>query len=159
MADRKKMRFNVIDVIIVILIIGAITGIILRYNIVGKLVSSSSRDKVSITVLVTGVKPALAESIKDGEDFYIESKKFGTLASHNAENSVVYKTDEEGNIIRSSDPSLNDVTTVFTAEGVIDPDGSFKLAGSRFLAAGKTVTLQSMHVQLEGVILSIEQIK
>ena len=158
MADKKKTRFNIIDVIIVILIIGAITGIILRYNIVGRLVSDSNRDKVKITVLVNGVNPALAESIKDGEDFYIENNKFGKLTEHKADNSAVYKPDDDGKITRSSDPSLNDVTAVFTAEGIIDPDGSFKLAGSRFLAAGKTVVLQSMHVQLEGVILFIEEI-
>ncbi|MBQ7500777.1 MAG: DUF4330 family protein [Clostridia bacterium] len=158
MAGNKKTRFNIIDVLIIILILGAIVGILRRYNIVERLVRDSNRDEVRITVLITQVNPTLAESIKNGEDFYIDGdRSFGRLTEHEANNSSVVKPGEDGKLEESEDPSVKDVTAVFTAKGVIDKDGSFKLAGSRFLAAGKTVTVQSMHVQLEGIILSIEQ--
>ena len=158
MAGRKKARFNIIDVLIIVLIIGAIVGIVLRYNIVERLVRDSSRDEVRITVLISQVNPTLAESIRDGEDFYIDGdRSFGKLTKHETKNSTVVNPDENGKLVESEDLSVKDVTAVFTAKGIIDKDGSFMLAGSRFLSAGKTVTVQSMHVQLEGIILSIER--
>ena len=48
---KNKIRFNIIDFVIIIALIGCIVGVALRYNVVDKIGLSSHSDNVEIETL------------------------------------------------------------------------------------------------------------
>ena len=154
--DEGKVRFNIIDFIIIVVVIGCIAGVVIRFNVVDKLVLDTKRDEVKISFAVAGISPQIANSINDGDEFYVVGSEelLGTLLSHSLSNAHTVVSNENGYPVESYDETLRDVRGVFAAAGVSGEDG-FLLGGTLFLAPGKTLSVESRNVRISLIIREI----
>ncbi|MBQ4054440.1 MAG: DUF4330 family protein [Clostridia bacterium] len=157
-SDGGKVRFNIIDFLIIVIVIGCIAGVIMRYDIVDKIVVDRDRDEVSVSFMITGISPQIADQIKDGDEFYVvgASDRLGVLADHTVTNAEKVEANENGFPVRSYDDTSRDVRGTFTSYGVNDDNGFF-LGGTLFIAPGKTLTIESRNVRISVIITEISQ--
>lgn len=156
--EKSKIRFNIIDIIIVIIVIGSIVGVIFRYDIVDRLVLDSKRDEVNVSFMITGISPQISEQITDGDEFYVvgSSDSMGVLVEHTTGNFVTVEANEKGEPVQSFDDTLRDVRGTFSSLGVLNDEGFF-LGGTLFIAPGKTLTIESRNVRVSVIITEISQ--
>lgn len=156
--ENSKLRFNIIDLLIVIIVIGCIAGVIMRYDIVDKLVVNSKRDEVKVSFMITGISPQISEQIKDGDEFYVvgSSNSVGILQEHTLGNAEKVEANENGEPVRSYDDTLRDVRGSFVSLGVLNEKGFF-LGGTLFIAPGKTLTIESRNVRISVIITEISR--
>ena len=157
-SDSGKVRFNIIDFLIIVIAIGCIAGVIMRYDIIDKIVVDRERDEVSVSFMITGISPQISDQIKDGDEFYVvgASTRLGVLADHTVGNAEKVEANENGFPVRSYDDTSRDVRGTFTSYGVKNEDGFF-LGGTLFIAPGKTLTIESRNVRVSVIITEISQ--
>ena len=156
--ENGKLRFNIIDILIIIIVIGSIVGVVFRYDIVDRLVLDSKRDEVRVSFMITGLSPQISEQITDGDEFYVvgSSDSIGTLVEHRTSNYLTVEANEKGEPVQSFDNTLRDVRGTFQSYGVLNEDGFF-LEGTLFIAPGKTLTIESRNVRVSVIITEITQ--
>ncbi len=156
--ETGKIRFNIIDFLIIVIVIGCIVGVIMRYDIIDKLVLDSKRDEVKVSFMITGISPQIADQIKDGDEFYVvgASTSLGVLMDHTVSNAEKVEANENGFPVRSYDDTLRDVRGTFDSFGVQNENGFF-LGGTLFIAPGKTLTIESRNVRISVIITEISQ--
>ena len=78
---KKRIRFNIIDLVIVIAVIGCFCGIAMRYNVMDKIGLNNARDKVEIEFRIIGIRPTSFDAMVKGDTFYWQQNnmKIGTL--------------------------------------------------------------------------------
>ena len=152
-----KVRFNIIDFLIILIVLGSIAGVIIRYNIIDRLVLDTDRDSVRISYMVTGVSPQIANSITDGDVYYIvgADNTFGTMEEHSISNALKVEANENGLPVESFDDTMRDVRGTFMSHGVLGDNGFF-LDGTVFLAPGKTMVIESKNVRISVIITEIK---
>ena len=69
--EEGKVRFNIIDFDIIVIVIGCVVGVVIRFNVIDKLVLDTVRDDVRISFAVSGISPQIANSIVDGDEFFV----------------------------------------------------------------------------------------
>ena len=155
-ANSGKLRFNIIDLLIVVIVLGCIAGVVVRYNIIDRIVLDTKRDEVKISFMVSGVTPQIAGAIVDGEEFYVVGSSYtiGVLNEHSITNALIVEANDNGLPVESFDDTLRDIRGSFTSHGVLREDGFF-LGGTMFLAPGKTLVAESKSARFSLIITEI----
>lgn len=157
---RNRKRFNVIDLLIVLLVLGAIAALIIRSNIYESLVFDNQRDKVEISFVASGISPEIANAVSDGEEYYIDKTdlSIGRLKSHQISDAKIIYSNDLGNPVVGSDKTKRDIYGVLDAGGVMSDEG-FMLDGLNFICAGKSLTISSLNGQFSVVITEIRPLE
>ena len=161
--ENKKFSFNVIDVIIILIILCAIGGVMLRAGIEDKISIASKSEPAEIRFLITALEHSAGDSFAEGNDVFFTSndKKIGTLTS---EKTIVpaemFITLSDGTIIKSESPdgSKIDVRGGIEVSGVFGEDGSFMLNGNTRLAPGSTLDFHTDTITVSALITEIKQL-
>lgn len=160
MKNDKKIRFNIVDLIIVLAVVGCIVGVAVRYDFAGKLGIDSTTDEVEISFLVMNIRNSSYEAFNVGDAFYWKqnSMKIGELVSldepYPAETYILNDSNEYK--MDFSDTRC-DVRGKILASGKVTSDG-FMLAGTQFLAPGKTLLVESKYVSVTLTITDISSV-
>ena len=157
----KKFKPNIIDFLIVIIIIGAIVGIVFRNNAIGQIAPQSELEQVRISFRVADISEAAGECFNVGDTFYSDSFGcvFGTLESAWTNPAEMYVVDQSGTVHKKE--AINDrvdLRGTFTGEGIFTQDGFFLLGGLHYISANSEVTVESPSVSSRIVITDVERI-
>ena len=159
-ADKTKRKFNLVDFIIVIAVIGCIAGVAVRYDFASKLGMNSSNDEVEISFLVMGIRNSSYEAFHVGDEFYWKqnSMRVGELVElGDLQQAESYILDENNQYKISYNEQRCDVRGKILAKGKMTSDG-FMLAGTQFLAPGKSMLVESQYVSVTLTITDIVKI-
>ncbi len=159
----KKLRFNVIDIILVLVIILAVGGIFIRSGIGEKISVSSQSEEVEIRFLALNVDHAAGDFFIEGDTAYLNStgKEIGNISSEKtivpAEKLI---TLADGTIIKteSHDARKIDVRGGILASGVFTEDGSFMLDGNTCLVPGMTLSFHTDNLIVSTIITEIKHL-
>jgi len=156
---KTKGKFNVIDFLIIIAVIGCIMGVVLRYDLANTSVLNSNRDEVEISFFINGVRIGSTEAMVEGDTFYWKANgmEIGKLLSKEVSNREVPMLDANYNYVIDYNALQYDVRGVILSKGILDDDG-FKLKGTQFLAPGKTFEIQSKNITVYITITDIKKI-
>lgn len=165
-----KLRPNVIDFLIVIVIIGAVCGIALRGGVVEKIATNTSSEQARIHFLVEDISGTSYDAFVPGDDFY--SKNHGCYLGK-LENPSQMPAEKliptlEGGMSASVSPAIDvndpnsdsyrvDVRGELVGSGVFSEEG-FLVNGSTYIAPGSEFTMESKNVSVTAVIVKIEKI-
>ena len=161
--SRKKFRFNVIDIILVLVILLAAGGIIVRAGIGEKISVSSKSEEVEIRFLALELDHAAGDFFIEGDTAYNNStgKKIGNISSEKtivpAEKLI---TLADGTIIKteSLDARKIDVRGGIITTGVFTEDGSFMLDGNTCLVPGMTLSFHTDNIIVTTVVTEIKHL-
>lgn len=169
-----KMRFNILDAVILLLIVLCIVGFCFRYTITDSLGLGEELQDYRVRFEVTDERFILPDLLFKGETlYYADGTVAGTLmgvSEYSNVNSLVAGNDtllvtpattyvnDGGNIIRAEYPdgSMINAEGAFKCQGGYGDKGYFLLGGEKYIAVGQTLTLYTDTVKLTVTVTQIE---
>ena len=154
----RKLRFSVIDLVIVLITVVLIVGVCARYDIVTRLFSKTSLTEAKVTFIAEAITEDEAEVFDEQTKFYLEGSVFGTLSTvSNPSNALIYVENENGELIAVEDNSLFDLEGTFICKVLRGEDNSFLLDGNRYIAAGSVFTVRANGVAVKITITGVQE--
>ena len=165
---KKRLGFNAIDALIIVLILAAIAGLVLRYTVLNDVEDASSYDTYYITFKSGEIPQSACDAIDqtakdaDGENWvYLQNgtTRVGELTA----GSVTYlpsetlAEDKDGNKVVVHYPDLFDATGMIKCAGFVSSEtGAFRLNGKLDLAVGSELKVQTKYGDFVIEITAIE---
>ena len=156
--DAKKFKFNIIDVIIILFIILAAAGIIIRYDLAEDINFGATGEEFDIEFMVLDIQRGTEDYIQAGEKFYItiESIFIGEVIDIiDVRDAVDYVQTVDGDLVISSLPERVDVTGVMRSRGRTTKDGVM-LNGNIFVTAN---TMHFIHTGKREVWITVTNVQ
>ncbi len=153
MDNAKKVRFNVIDLLIILAFIAIAAGILLRYNVADRLGVRADSVEVEMTFRVSDMRATSADFFKVGDTFVWDSLDvtLGELTEieFKPAESIVEKLD--GTAAISYSETRIDGFGTLRAKGTMTDEG-FMLEGTQFISPGKDVPMKNGRIYVVAVI-------
>lgn len=152
-----RKRFNIIDFAVIIIILGCIAGLIVRYNLIERVVNAVDNDPVSVNFIAKELSPEIAEAVENGQEYYLVDSdiylgKINNIKVSDAER--VY-ADENGQAAVGIDSTARELIGNFTLKGAKTEKG-FLLDGVEYLAPGKELVIRCDDLILSVIITEIK---
>lgn len=156
---KKKSRFNIIDLLIIIVIIAAVATVAVRLDLADKIVQATAEDSARVTITVFSIDQAAVGAVSEGDElvWVQENCDFGSIVHKEVANAVKYNTVEDGSYVKTTDPERYDLTLTVDTKGTFTKEG-YMLGGKSYLAAGKTVTFHNGKTALTSLVISVNEI-
>lgn len=154
--EKKRIRFNVIDVLILLIAAGLIISTVMRYQSRTDLPKAEAQTAVEVKFLIENMSETLVSGVVFGESVYLvdSGRLFGTLKSADFQKAQIRCTKDDGTpVIIESDRSY-DVRGVLTAEGIFSERGFF-LGGEQYLAPGLSLSIRTPSMTADILITDI----
>ena len=167
-ADKKKKGLGALDVMVLILAAAIIGSVVMRYlsNKGSDVAEGVQLDPYVITFSIQNIRDSSAENyLEKGTVFYLEDtdQVFGTLREGTSTNDAekFYELDS-GEIVRvkteaNGDLYRVDVEASVTAEGNVDDQGRFLLAGSKYVGLNREFAIYSKYVSFNIAVTGIDK--
>ncbi len=175
---KNKVRFNILDAIIILMAVLCVVGVAFRYSIMQKLGFSKELSDFRIMFKLSAVSYTIPGFLHDGDKLYYSDgaeagellgvTEYSSYTELTAENETLilmpatkYVNDRDGNPVLAAYPEFTyiDVTGAFLCQGAYTSDGYFGLGGDKYLAVGQKLTLYTDMVTLNLTITSIEKLQ
>lgn len=182
-AEKKKIRFNVVDIIIIVAVLACIGGVVLRIALANSFKDSNMKEYI-VTFKAEGlsysqhlgIEQALDEAEKGGNfvSFADKNEKIGKLygitesellyiKSHNGENVYFEVGENEVNTADGDDSWKEDsvwyIKGTIICSGENSDENGFLLNGDTFLAANQDIEVTTKYAQFKLKITGIELYK
>lgn len=154
----RKIRFNILDVAVAVLLLGAIAGIMIRYSVVDRIGATSQKEEARITFVAAELRDSTTEAFVKGDVFYWKQNgmRVGTLESKDRNYSEVMIRNSDFEMVKAVNDSRYDVTGVIRASGIFTDDG-FMLDGTQYIGPGKEMILQSKNITVTVTITEVSK--
>lgn len=164
MNENRKIRFNIVDVIIILLIIACVVGVVLRGTIKEKISQTISTEVAYVTLVAENVPEEFLELFEDADKVYSNSEELGLMISnaYKEQTEIVldlnekyeYKEIDDGNgnyikivektvspeFEKATNPNTYTVTCQIQVNGQDKNDG-FYLRGVDYIGVGKMLNI------------------
>ncbi len=168
MAEKKSLhlRFNALDVVLILLAILCIVGVFQRHNIQNLFTAGDKTESYTVTFEISKIRSSSMELLETGTTLYTENGGerivLGTISENVAVSPAVeYLTDGDGNTVKAVYPEDRyehylRVDGKLAGEGV-ERNGIFLLAGKMQLFVNQTLTAHTETADFELRIVQIEK--
>ena len=151
---KKRLKFSIIDFVIIILFAALIIGMIARYDVADRLFTKTQLIDAKITFTAESLTKAEVSVLKEGSQLHDKNGLFGTLHTLTAENTLVFTEAADGTLVSSESSSLSDINGSILVNVSKSSDG-YLLNGKHYIAAGSQFTLKSNGAEITITVLSL----
>ena len=137
--ENKKVRFNIIDLIIILFVILALVGIFLRYDMADQLNLSARGEVFEVEFIVRDIMRGTEHHLHPGATLHIgiDSVPLGVITEiWDVRDSLESVNDIYGEIMRSYQPDRVDVIGVMRSTGRTTSEGYRLINGNAFVTTG-----------------------
>ena len=154
--NRKKFKFNILDIAVIVLIVGAIAGIMVRYSVIDRIGTTSASDEARIEFVAVNLRSVTVDAFVEGDLFYWKQNGIcvGSLESKTRDYTEVIVHNSDFEMVKTYNDQRFDVTGVLRATGSFTDDG-FMLAGTQYIGPGKEMVLQSKNITVTVTITDV----
>ena len=159
--DNKKLKFNIIDLIILLFVILAVFGIIYRYDIADEINFSANNEIFEIEFFIKDVRRGTEDYLQAGEIFHIniESTAIGTVKELiDVREAVAYVETSDGEIVRSTLPERVDISGIMMSRGRTTREGNIMLNGNIFITVGKEFFIHTAKREVWITVMNINPV-
>ena len=163
----SRIRFNVVDAVLILLAILAIVGVWQRKNLQRLFDSGEALESYVVTFEIKKIRSTTADLLEKGTALYLEDHdtqvSLGTLAEQvSTSAATVYLQNSEGETVKAVYPQdsfeyLLDAHGVLNCRG-IEHEGTFLLEGKTYLAVNQAVKAYTETADFEIRITSIQKV-
>jgi hypothetical protein len=166
--ERGRVRFNVLDAFIIILVIAAVVGVYFRYSILDFLRSDMNAEKYVVTYSMDDIRYTTPNYIHADDKVYFASsgELFGTIIRESENQGVLNImpaskefVDSSGAIKKVFYPNSESRVTAkgrLLCDGGYDSNGAFFINKNTYVSAGQILSVRTDMVSVSIRILSIE---
>lgn len=159
---KNRLKPNVIDFLIILVIIGIVVSMALRTGVVEQVVPTAKKlETAEVSFLIQDINDNSGAYFQIGDEFYSPAMvmDMGTLTSVQIMPAEAFITDLEGNLIKTySNNGRIDVRGTMECEGTFS-DAGFLLGGTMYIAPGGTVQIQSPGIDVTMMITDIREVE
>lgn len=155
-----KIRFGILDAVIIIVILAVVASLVLRYTADNSLFTYDT-DKYSVTFKACGVRYTTVDSVASATDFYLDSgDALGKLTHAPTVTPMVeYITVQSGDIVACYYPDNTLVDIVAEIEcDLIDKDGSVMTKSGVHIVPGVELTIHTEFAELTVEIVNVQKL-
>lgn len=170
MNEKKKFRFNILDVIIILVVVSCIVGVAVRYSLPSKLgiilggeeALIAATDEAVVTFYLENVRKEITQnSMVEGDKYYSKKHKCELGELYNVSEFIyepygMYRANEDGVPTYSELEYRCNVTGYLKVRGTVDPEKGFLVNNTDRLAPGERIDINSINRRMTVTILSIE---
>ena len=153
----KRLRFSVIDFVIILMVIACLVGVIMRYDLADRLFSKTVLTDARVSFVAESVLPAEKAVFVENTVFYTDLDAFGTLISVESKPARIYYENSVGALVYYEHDTLQDLSGSFRVK-VLDTDSGYRLNGNTFLAPGSVFTVKAGGASVVITIISVEAV-
>lgn len=153
----EKSRFNVFDILIILIVVACITALILRiYVFNGVALNKKVEVSFSVNNVMQSTADEMLKSIQNGTSLYLTSNNeiIGYITDIRSERSTVFVEDENGNQVEVFHPTNWNVTGTAVIYGT-EGDLGFYVNGTTRAEINSVVYVYTTRVQFEMTLTSI----
>ena len=149
-STEMKPRFNVIDVLIILIALACVIGLVLRFGNVGGLSSTENLKSYDVYFSVSNIAYTSEDAFVQGDTVRLVESG-AVLGEFAGLESILpaefFARDENGNLIVVNYPEATriDVTGRIVSHGMMSDNG-YLLNGTTYIAAGNEYAVQSEHM-------------
>ena len=155
--NENKTRFNMIDLIIVLIIIACIIGTVFRGTILDRLSFSSSADSVKVSFTAENLTYEDISVLNTNDTLYLSEKSFGTLTSMSyVKQTIVVPSQDQLSFTEALDPTHYTLTGEIEVSGK-NTDKGFFFDSDIHIGVGKVLNLESSKCAISIVITKITE--
>lgn len=155
--NQKKAKFNVVDIIVIILLIAGIAfvGVRMFGGEEAAAADPATGDTFRVTFYAESVPEAVAATLVQGSASENASRNMdlGTLVEFSTGESVVYSYDSKGVCVQSTKPGYVSVTLVCELTGIQQPTGL--QVGQYMLNVGHSMGVRCGNTEINTIVLDI----
>ncbi len=159
MAEKKKRKFNIIDIVVIAIIIIAIA--VVGVKLLGDKVTDAVAEKVDCyaEVVIVGAQPRIYEEVLR-QDLVGEKMVSGnsflssTIEDVWLEDYIVQLPTSDGKTVDSLDPTCKNIVVLVKTQ--VAPDTASPKIGSQEVRAGKTFIVKTQKFETSGTIRYVE---
>ena len=154
----KKIKFNVLDLLIILLIVGVVAVFLFREGGILSDITNRSSQTIEYVVKINDIQKESYQYLKNDVVIYSEKedKKIGSIYSVGEPEEVeMYVRDQRGNIVKAQkDDSRMSIEIVVRAKGTADEKGCM-VSGNYFIASGKEIPCYTDKLSFNGMVMSV----
>ena len=137
----KKIRFNAIDLLILIAIIAAVFTAVYRGGLKDSIVAMRSNETIVYTLRINNVQRQSFDMIELENSIFNQSddKKLGKIVAKEYSDAESYVVLDSGKITKTTIPNRVDIILTVEATGRVSDEGCM-IGGNYFIAAGKYIS-------------------
>ena len=160
---RHRIRFNIFDVVLILLAILCIVGIWQRKNLQNLFSSERGQEAYTVTFEIAIVRKETADCLKVGTELYMDHEgerlAVGTLSQASTGAATVYLQDAMGETVTAiyHPNDFRSVRGVLDSRG-IEHDGAFLLGGKLHMAVNQSLTVYTENADFEIRIIGIQKV-
>lgn len=155
MIEKKKLKFNILDVVIILFVVAVLVGVALRSNLLDSTVAKSSSVGIDFSVKIENVRHYTYEAIEVGETFY--DKETGNALGKITDVALVpYSTTvtlSDGTIISREVPDKYNMIISVKGVGKVSDEGYY-INGNRLVSPNGSIDISTQKVITNGKFLS-----
>ena len=161
MTGKKKIGFNALDLVIVVVLVLCVVMIGFRFIRSSDMASETQTSKHRVTFLITNVSDGTKDALVAGDSVFslLNDAYIGKLEGIDTI-SPAFEFLDNGNgsfeKVYYPDGTKVDITGTIIAEGAVNDDGFFA-SGSFFLSPGRTLEIYTGHIQVTVLITGISE--
>lgn len=159
-ARTKKFKFNIIDLVIIIVALACIVGLILRAQLADQF--DDKEQSAVVTFRVAGIlKNSVDKTFVEGDEYYCDVFKdvFGTMGEIVEQRPAVQVSQDEDGISRESTiPYRQDITATMKCTGAFN-GAEFFIGGTNRVIPGQAYEVYSLNRKMTIQIISVEPVK
>ncbi len=137
--QKTKLKFNIIDFLIIVAIVALVVVFVFRGGLVDKI--SSLDSVIEYTVKVSDIQSGSFFLVEEGDVLYSDDddRVLGKITSKKSAPAEMYTILSNGEIVKSEKPDRIDMYLTVEASGTVDEDGCM-IDGNFFVGSGKNIS-------------------
>ncbi|MBE6701010.1 MAG: DUF4330 domain-containing protein [Ruminococcaceae bacterium] len=137
----KKLKFNAVDLLILLVIVGAVIAVAYRGGLKDSLMALRSNDTIVYTVRINNLQESSFNLINIDDKLFADKddKALGSIVQKEQRPAEKYVTLDTGEIVKTYMPGRIDVFLTVECKGRVTDEGCM-LGGNYFIAAGKYIS-------------------
>ena len=161
MTNKKKIGFNALDMVIVVVLVLCVAMIGFRFIRSSDLAAETQTGKYRVTFLISNVSDGTRDALVAGDSVFslLNDAYIGKLEGIDTISPAFEFLDNgKGSFekVYYPDGTKVDITGTIIAEGAVNDDGFFA-SGSFFLSPGRTLEIYTGHIQVTLLITGISE--
>ena len=168
--NKRNVHFNVIDALIIILLVAIVLGVYFRFNIVESLKGDDNTEVYTVSFSIENIRYTTPSYMNVGDAVYFgdTGEFFGVLISESENQSVLsimpaseIFIDSAGNLkeVYYDEDTRIDARGRIECKGIYNEEGGFCIDGTRYIAPGQTIEINTELVTLNIIVTSIDKVE